>query len=327
VIYLYCTRQNPRPFSTFLRVRWPRPEFARVRIVFYDEADELRVRPGLHVLADIELLEGPLLEAAQAHFEALKAQPATCVVWNEPKRSARRFDVLSRLEAEGKNLFRARRVVGETVPEGLRYPIFIRDEHEHLGPLTPILHTPEQAQVALAVLRAHVRAAERPLLAVEYLDYADAEGIHRKYSVFRLGRKLFPRHQFFSRDWVVKVSSADAHDSWVAEEARFIATNPHRAEIEPLFNTFAIDYGRIDYTVVEGRVQVFEINTNPMILQAHLLEDARRRAMHLAFAEAYISTLTAADPGPGPNLRAKLRWRLRSKIRCLPRKWRRGGKF
>jgi hypothetical protein len=34
----------------------------------------------------------------------------------------------------------------------------------------------------------------------------------------------------------------------------------------PIFDQAAIAYGRIDYTIVDGRIQIFEINTNPTIL-------------------------------------------------------------
>jgi hypothetical protein len=312
MIYFYCLRRNSHTFTSFLPLRWPKPDGARARVVYYENHDKLQVRPGLHVFADIELLEGGEREAAQALHSALKARPQTCVVWNEPLRSARRFEVLSRLEAEGRNRFRARRVVGDTVPEDLRYPIFLRDEHEHLGPLTPVLHTAQEAQKALTKLRAEARPPPAPLLAVEYLDYADSEGVFRKYSAFRLGRALVPRHQFFNHDWVVKQSSPEQHRAeWLAEEQDYLKTNPHRAQLEALFDTFAIAYGRIDYTIVAGQVQVFEINTNPMIVHAPLLEDKRRRRLHLDFADTYMATLVAADPGPGPEPSALLRWWLR----------------
>jgi hypothetical protein len=258
---------------------------AALRITNYDGAQPLEARPGLHIFTDIELLTGEPLARASAHHDSLRARPHDCVVWNDPARSARRHEVLDRLAREGVNRFRARRVEGAQPPADLRYPLFLRDEYEHLGPLTPPLPDAAAVRSALASLRAGERP-HQPLLAVEYLDYADRDGVFRKYSCFRLGPQIEPRHLFFSRDWVVKYAESEFNGSpWLDEERRFLATHEHHAELESIFKTFAIDYGRIDYTVTEDRVQVFEINTNPMIVHFTQLWSDPRRAVHRAFAD------------------------------------------
>ena len=43
----------------------------------------------------------------------------------------------------------------------------------------------------------------------------------------------------------------------------YVRTNPHADELRKLFGAANIEYGRIDYTIADGRIQVFEINTNP----------------------------------------------------------------
>jgi hypothetical protein len=44
---------------------------------------------------------------------------------------------------------------------------------------------------------------------------------------------------------------------------RYIRDNPHADALLRAFEVAKIDYGRADYTVLGGRVQIFEINTNP----------------------------------------------------------------
>jgi hypothetical protein len=53
----------------------------------------------------------------------------------------------------------------------------------------------------------------------------------------------------------------------IEEHLRYVETNPHRDQLEKVFELGGIEYGRIDYCVVDGRVQTFEINTNPTVVQ------------------------------------------------------------
>jgi hypothetical protein len=46
-----------------------------------------------------------------------------------------------------------------------------------------------------------------------------------------------------------------------------VATRPHDAGVRRIFEKANIEYGRIDYGVCrDGRIVVWEINTNPMVL-------------------------------------------------------------
>lgn len=46
-----------------------------------------------------------------------------------------------------------------------------------------------------------------------------------------------------------------------AEE--YARTNPDRERVAPLFELAKVDYGRIDFSIHQGRIQVWEINDNP----------------------------------------------------------------
>jgi len=63
------------------------------------------------------------------------------------------------------------------------------------------------------------------------------------------------------------VKHLDLNDEEHLEQERVhVATNPHVELLRPLFDAAAVDYGRIDYSLLGDRVQVWEINTNPTIL-------------------------------------------------------------
>ena len=72
------------------------------------------------------------------------------------------------------------------------------------------------------------------------------------------------RHILHSKKWVLK--KADLVDPPFAEEERiYLTANPHEAELRRVFDLAHIEYGRIDYALLDGVVQVWEINSNPMI--------------------------------------------------------------
>ena len=105
----------------------------------------------------------------------------------------------------------------------------------------------------------------RRLMAVEYIDCADDDGIFRKFSVMNVGGNLIPRHILFSRNWVTKKPDLVTATT-VEEEIAFVENFPHREQIVEIFRIAGVDYGRIDYGLKDGRVQVWEINTNPTVV-------------------------------------------------------------
>jgi hypothetical protein len=66
--------------------------------------------------------------------------------------------------------------------------------------------------------------------------------------------------------WVAKdgekgIAGQELYD----EEHRIIAENRHGEELRPAFEAGGIEFGRADFGLVDGRPQVYEINTNPTI--------------------------------------------------------------
>ncbi|MBC8041622.1 MAG: hypothetical protein H7Y06_13845, partial [Opitutaceae bacterium] len=325
MIYYFSTRRNETPIRQYLRAVWPSGIVARFSLVTYEELASLRPGPGLYVFSDIELLDEGQRALAAALHARLKAEPGRYRVWNDPTRSARRFDVLERMAKDGRNRFRAFRA-GGPLPEDLRYPVFVRDENEHTGSRTPLLHNGEELAAALEELRAGERPTQ-PLLVVEWLDYGDANGVYRKYSMFRMGEVLMRKHVLFSGDWVLKSPETNGRfeaPGFLAEEQAFLegGGDAHDAEVRAIFESLAIDYGRIDYAVVENRIQVFEINTNPQALRPKQLEPGPRQPVHAAFAASAVAAWRAGDPAKDVPWMRCLWWRInRTRLWRTPR-WR-----
>lgn len=185
----------------------------------------------------------------------------------------RRFELLRHLREHGINDFDVRRL---TDPRALRFPVFIRGEGDHDGSKTPLLRSPAELDAAIKRLTAEGRNRDDKLV-VEFRDVADAQGIYHRYGAHIVGSRIFASNLFFGSDWVVKrpnekVTTA-AH---AAAEREYVDTNPHEATLRPIFHSARIEYGRIDYAIVDDRIRVFEINTNPVAPAArHLLIGAR----------------------------------------------------
>jgi len=66
-----------------------------------------------------------------------------------------------------------------------------------------------------------------------------------------------------------------------AAELAYARSNPHAVELAEIFALAQVDFGRIDYGLRNGRIEVFEINTNPDLLSARALSDPERRANYI----------------------------------------------
>lgn len=325
MIYYFSTRRNDTPIRQYLRAVWPSCVVARFVPVTYEELPRFRPGPGLYVFSDVELLDDEQRRQATELHVRLKADPARHRVWNDPARSARRFEVLDRMAKEGRNGFRAFRA-GGPLPEDLRYPVFVRDENEHTGTRTPLLHNAEELRAALEELRAGARPTQ-PLLVVEWLDYGDANGVYRKYSMFRWGDILVRKHVLFSSDWMLRTPEDGPRfkaPEFLEEEQAFLsgggAGDAHDEEVRKIFDRLAVDFGRIDYTVADGRIQVFEINTNPVALRPTHFAPGPRRPVHAAFAARAEVAWRAGDPASRAPLLRRLWWRIH-RPKVLPVAW------
>ena len=85
----------------------------------------------------------------------------------------------------------------------------------------------------------------------------------------------------------------------MAEELEYLHSNPHEKEVRAIFRTWPrIEYGRIDYGLYNGRIQVWEINTNPSVLTGDSLQIDRRRVVAETFAGPFRAALLALDEVP-----------------------------
>jgi len=240
------------------------PLTGRVITMSYGEFLSWRKLPaGHYIFADVDRLKPGERDAVAERMEALQHCLPDARLLNHPQRSFGRYALLDRLHREGINDYRAIRATDD--PADLRYPVFVRTEVEHFGSLTALLDSPAALKAALAELNEKgVPLAD--CLIVEFIDVRNPEGWYEKYSMLRVGEGLFATDRSSSNRWICKGDeSEENHDNLAAEDLAFQRDAPHAEAVQRIFQLASIDYGRIDYAFSGGKLQVFEINTNPAI--------------------------------------------------------------
>jgi hypothetical protein len=256
------------------RVRLP----AAIRALSYETLLAVKRAPiGNYIFSDLDRLSGFEIDAVSEIAKAIHGADGRAMISNWPNRVRGRYALLRRLREAGINSFGVWRLDEERVPDA--YPVFIRREQDALGPETPLLHNEREYHAAVDALQnAGKGLAGR--IAVQFRQAPDANGIYRKYGAFFFRGRVVPQHLFLSGNWVVKHSTLDLTPEMVAEEQRYVFENPHEEALRRIFALAETDFGRIDYGVVDGRMEVFEINTNPNFPRMRRENDARasRRA-------------------------------------------------
>lgn len=333
VMLVFITTASHRYTIGSLLEQTDTPLVGRVITLSYGEfLSWPRLPIGPCVFADVDRLDAAVAEAVAVRITALQAAVPACVLLNHPLRSLGRLELLQRLHAAGDNDFQARRA--DQPIAGLRYPVFIREAIEHSGAIGDLIET----ETALAERLAALAAGPRPLsayLIIEFIDVRNPQGFYEKYSVLRVGERLIASDLSFNDRWVTKGDPGEAVvPGDVERDAAFQRDNPHADALRAVFEQAGIDYGRADYAFADGRLQVFEINTNPMLpVPAHA--SAPYRPSTERYADA-VAAAFAALPGfsrperwqlvdgasgrpcidGGSRARNAVRWVLKA-LRCL----------
>ena len=235
----------------------------RFAVRFYEQlGPRLAVLRGPHILSALDQLTPAQLAAARSIADQLSLAHPGIAVLNHPARVLFRPELLRALAREGLNDYRVHEA--DEVEGAIRFPVFVREAHRHTGNATGLVHSSRDLEHALAMLRLRGHRL-RDLLVVEFCDTADANGVYRKYAAVKVGNAILPAHMMAGDHWMVK-SSGDRPNVELAEEAlHFVEENPHEEWLRQVFTIAGADYGRIDYGVLNGRPQAWEVNLNPTV--------------------------------------------------------------
>ncbi len=183
-----------------------KPLAGRFRVATYASLllgeQKFEAHPGTYIFSDIERMTPMVARRAARAWNTISELGGDARILNHPTRSMRRYELLRTVYERGDNAFNVYRLVGGRRPR--RWPVFIRQEHEHTKNMTPLLHTPDELDAAIAEISARGDSREDKLV-VEFCDSRDDQGLFYVYSAYLIGERLIPRSLNASRSWVIGV--------------------------------------------------------------------------------------------------------------------------
>ncbi len=299
VYYLY-TGGNPCPPMQFLALGGSLHRKNVLPVRYGSFVHKKHFPPGLYIYSDLELL-GPAKPRISAIHEQMTASPDRYRVLNHPRRTLTRYPLLRTLYERGFNDFNVHRADGDL--NDVRFPVFLRRTDDHKGPRSGLLTDAEALRAMIGEISG---AGEDPAdwLVTEFCDTSDDERCFRKYSSFIFGDDILPRHVFFGKRWMLKHGVEEIPRAQLEEELRFIRENSFADQLREIFRIAGVEFGRIDFGVRDGRVQTWEINTNPMVLSFARPVGPRAQVHELFYKNlsASLDKLIAEPPCVRPGL-------------------------
>ncbi|HET6462885.1 MAG TPA: hypothetical protein VFH33_03710, partial [Candidatus Krumholzibacteria bacterium] len=145
MIYYLVTPKFEHTIKNYLAF-WAKELEPRFQIRFYNDVLRARELPlGTYIFSDLERLTPAETEIATQVWEQLNAAGARLL--NHPRRTLKRYDLLTMLHEKGRNQFRVIRATDKKTP--LKFPVFLREEGEHSGSLTVLLQNRHELDEAL----------------------------------------------------------------------------------------------------------------------------------------------------------------------------------
>jgi hypothetical protein len=284
-----------------------------VSVLSYDRLFRRRfLREAVYVFTDFDRLNHWELHLAATAFNAISAsgwQPL-----NNPAQVRQRYALLRRLQEAGINDFGVYRVETGEMPQ--KYPVFLRNENGHTGPLTELISDRDQLMRAIEAL-VGAGQAEHHLIIVEYVAAPLRPNLFRKYAMYRIGDRLFPGISVHDETWQVRYGKRGlAGRELYEDEHALLRDNPFEEILRRAFELAKIEYGRADFGVVDGRPQIYEVNTNPSIRSPEPHPFPIREENSRLVWKHYLEALWAIDRNSrsqrlallAPDLRRQQRW-------------------
>lgn len=264
----------------------------------YEELFFERAAPiGHYIFTDFDRLSRYELECAIVFANVLAREVPQARILNHPNKALERYPLLIALNRAGINDFTATRI--ESAERPSKYPVFIRAEDGYGGPETDLLNNDAEYDAALEALVGR-GLPRKGRVAIGFANERRSDGYFYKYGAFNIGGKIVPHDRLRARNWAIKYfpiagqivdCDMDYSESeiGIAKEMEFMNTNPHREALSHAFDVAGIDFGRADYGIVNGRVQIYEINTNPFI--ARTSGTTKRMGRRAAFLNGLLEGL------------------------------------
>ena len=216
---------------------------------------------GTYIFVDRERMDPWELRVYAALHQHLSQAGSAYQVLNNPGRVKNRYELLRLLFKEKINRFNVYLITECEMPS--RYPVFIRRIHDHKPPLSDLLHNHHELVNALKELRDQ-NEPDEGLMITEYCAEPVMGNLFQKHSSFRVGDRVFYYHTMVDETWLVKFGMKKPYpEELCKDDLQNVISNAYVDQLRRAFDLANIEYGRADFGIVNGEVQIYEINTNP----------------------------------------------------------------
>jgi len=225
-----------------------------------------KIQAGTWIFQDIERLTAA--ERMRASKIAARLELNAARVINHPAHASSRYELQRKLFKAGINKFEVYRADEHRTPN--RWPVFIRYEANHRSPNPNLIYSVDELNNVLANYIADNIPLSN-LLIVEYCGEPGSDGLWRKYSAYRVGNEIIHHHIVRQDSWVAKYGNPSLQfddETWIrlrTEEKNFVMQQHDPLNLKKAFDEGGLEFGRADFNFVNGKVQIYEINTNPTL--------------------------------------------------------------
>ncbi len=179
----------------------------------------------------------------------------------------------------------------------------MRPENDHTKASDTLYADQAALDAALEAMRARGTPL-RGLIVTEQVAAPYSDGLWAKWGTYRIGARTIVEHIAVDDRWLVKYGQhALINDAVAADERDAVGTNRFADALAPAFDAGAIEFGRADHAVVNGRTVVYEINTNPSLSRFVPDPIHIRRETQLIARTAIADALAAVDTPAGGRVR------------------------
>lgn len=263
MIYFVLARGNSSTIKNYLSKRGKEME-GKIGIIYYENLKPFsNLECNTLIFSDFDRLTSLQLKRASALYNQIKENYPDVTIINNPEKVKKRYDLLRALYKRGINNYNVFRV--NDLLTDLQFPVFLREENNHTGALSDLIYNYKNLERNILALNLQGYPSKN-LLIVEFVNVASSDGLFKKYSALKIGNQIIPRQLDYNMHWMVKTSfefNTFPEEEYFKEFEYYIRENPHNEMLKNVFDISEINYGRIDYGMVDEKPIVWEINLNP----------------------------------------------------------------
>lgn len=260
-----------------------------------------RLPPATYIFTFIDRLHPRERQLAAKIYRHINAAGTGFKALNDPAKAKNRLGILRALHGAGINDFNA--YLADEAPLPAKFPVFLRNLSVSLPPVTDLIYSQSELEIAIEKL-AQAGEPLDDLIVIEYRAEPYMEDYFVKLSAYRIDDQYMLDLFLYDQKWYVKYGEVDTMPPNSAEiEAKLLRENKWMDEAKTVFDLAQIEYGRVDFSLVDNRPQFYEINFHPQFTMSEYeskcpvrLENAKFAARRRMDAMKALVSKSSAQP-------------------------------